>query len=182
MQPFCESFFAAHGKKSDSDIGTYGERWAPHYDAVFSETGFEVEFLQDLAGEPPRAVELGVGSGRVAIPMAEAGVPVTGIEISDEMLALLAAKPGGDSINVIKGDFADVSVDGRFPLIYLPLNTLFTLLTQERQVECFVNVGHGTRGRRPVRPRRIRSRHRGLGRRTHKDSGSEHLLQRGSRL
>ena len=125
---------------SDYDIGTYGGRWAPHYDAVFSETAFEVEILEELAGDPPRALELGAGSGRVAIPMAEAGVAVTGIEISDEMLALLTAKPGGDSVNIIKGDFADVSVDERFPLIYLPLNTLFTLLTQERQVECFVNV------------------------------------------
>ena len=125
---------------SDYDIGTYGERWAPHYDAVFSEIDFEVEFLEKLAGDPPRALELGVGSGRVAIPLAEAGVAMTGIEVSDEMLALLAAKPGGDSINIIKGDFADVLVDTRFPLIYLPLNTLFTLLTQERQVECFVNV------------------------------------------
>lgn len=125
---------------SDHDISTFGKRWAPYYDAVFDEVDFEVEFLEQLAGDPPRALELGVGSGRVAIPLAERGVSVTGVEISDEMLALLAAKPGAALINIIKGDFADVSQEEAFPLVYLPFNTLFTILTQERQIECFMNV------------------------------------------
>jgi SAM-dependent methyltransferase len=67
-------------------------------------------------------------------------VEVTGIEISDDMIALLRAKPGGSDIKVIKGDFADVEVEDTYPLVYLPFNTLFALTSQQRQVDCFRNV------------------------------------------
>jgi SAM-dependent methyltransferase len=122
------------------DIETYGAHWAPYYDNLFAEVDSEVDFLRPLAGSPPRALELAVGSGRVAVPLSQAGVRVTGIDISDDMIRLLRAKPGGNEIKLIEGDFADVDVDEEFPLIYLPFNTLFALPDQERQIECFRNV------------------------------------------
>jgi SAM-dependent methyltransferase len=126
---------------SDYDIGTYGQRWAPFYDTIYEEIdNATIGFLKALAGTPPRALELAIGSGRVAMPLAEAGVSVTGIDISEEMIGLLRAKPGADRIAVVTGDFADVAVDDQFPLVYLPFNTLFALLDQQRQVECFRNV------------------------------------------
>jgi SAM-dependent methyltransferase len=124
----------------DYDIGTYGSLWAPYYDEIFSNIDSEVAFLRPLAGEPPRALELAIGSGRVAIPMHAAGVSVTGIDISDDMVSLLRAKPGGDQITVVMGDFADVEVEDTFPLVYLPFNTLFALTEPERQLDCFRNV------------------------------------------
>jgi SAM-dependent methyltransferase len=125
---------------SEYDIGTYGSLWAPYYDDIFRAADSEVDFLLPFAGSPPRALELAIGSGRVALPMLKAGVAVSGIDISDDMIALLRAKPGGDEIKITKGDFADVGVEESFPLIYLPFNTLFALTEQERQVDCFRNV------------------------------------------
>lgn len=125
---------------SDYGIETYGSFWAPHYDQLFTDAESEVRFLKALAGNPPRALELAIGSGRIALPLSQAGVQVSGIDISDDMLGLLRAKPGGNEIEVTKGDFADVDVVGSFPLVYLAFNTLFALLEQERQVACFVNV------------------------------------------
>lgn len=122
------------------DIETYGDIWAPYYDDLHPDGDEEAAFLRPFAGDPPSALELAIGSGRVALPLSRAGVAVTGIDVSDEMISLLRAKPGGDEIHVIKGDIADVAVDGTFPLIYLPFNTLFTLMGQERQVDCFRNV------------------------------------------
>jgi len=126
---------------SDYDLKTYGQRWAPFYDSIYEEIdSATIGCLRALAGTPPRALELAVGSGRVAVPLSEAGVAVSGIDISEEMVGLMRAKPGGDRIPVVMGDFADVAVEDTFPLIYLPFNTLFALLEQERQVECFLNV------------------------------------------
>jgi SAM-dependent methyltransferase len=125
---------------SEYEIETYGASWAPYYDDIFTGVDSEVEFLAPLAGTPPRALELAIGSGRVALPLADAGVQVTGIDVSDEMIGLLRGKPGGDAIRVLKGDFADVEVEETFPLVYLPFNTLFALTTQERQIDCFRNV------------------------------------------
>lgn len=125
---------------SEYDIHTYGASWAPYYDELFASASSEVEFLRPLAGRPGRALELAIGSGRVALPLARSGVDVTGIDISDEMIALLRAKPGGEVIRVISGDFAEVEVDDEFPLVYLTFNTLFALTDQERQIDCFLNV------------------------------------------
>ena len=123
------------------DATTYGQRWAPYYDEVYSDVDDSmIELLARHAGEPPRALELAIGSGRVAIPLQERGVEVTGIDASDEMVAKLRSKPGGGTIDVVMGNFGDVDVDDTFPLIYLPFNTLFALLTQEEQVACFRNV------------------------------------------
>ncbi|HEY4606434.1 MAG TPA: class I SAM-dependent methyltransferase [Acidimicrobiia bacterium] len=124
----------------DYEVGTYGERWAPYYDQIFSDVDSEVVFLRALAGSPGRALELAIGSGRIAIPLARSGVAVTGIDISDDMISLLKAKPDADAITVLRGDFADVDVDAGFPLVYLAFNTLFALPDQERQIDCFQNV------------------------------------------
>jgi SAM-dependent methyltransferase len=120
---------------------TYGERWAPFYDDIFGDVDDStIDTLEAMAGRTKRALELAVGTGRVAIPLSERGIRVTGIDVSEEMVAKLRDKPGGPAVEVVMGDMADVPVDGEWPLVYLPFNTLFGLLTQERQLECFVNV------------------------------------------
>ncbi len=98
-----------------------------------------VAFLEQLAGGGP-ALELAIGTGRVALPLAARGIHVDGIDFSPPMVAKLRAKPGGDQIAVTMGDFADVPVDGVYRLIYVVFNTLFNLLTQDDQVRCFENV------------------------------------------
>ncbi|HSJ85539.1 MAG TPA: class I SAM-dependent methyltransferase [Acidimicrobiia bacterium] len=125
---------------SEYDIGVYGAIWAPFYDELFDASESEVRFLKPFAGDPPRALELAIGSGRVALPLSAAGVEMTGIDISADMIGLLRAKPGGDGIQIIEGDFADVAVEDTYPLVYLPFNTLFALLDQDRQIDCFVNT------------------------------------------
>jgi SAM-dependent methyltransferase len=99
-----------------------------------------VDFLAGLAGDGP-ALELGIGTGRVAIPLSRRGVRVHGIDLSPEMVAQLRAKPGGGDIGVTVGDFATTTVEGRFSLAYLVFNTIGNLTTQDAQVACFQNVG-----------------------------------------
>jgi SAM-dependent methyltransferase len=126
---------------SEYDETTYGTKWAPYYDDIYDVVeDSTLDLFTGLAGSPPRALELAVGSGRIAIPLSQRGVTVTGIDISDEMVELLKDKPGGEAIEIVMGDIADILVDGYFPLILLAFNTLFTLLTQDRQVKCFHNV------------------------------------------
>ena len=123
------------------DETTYGQRWAPFYDDLYSDVDESVlDLLARHAGTPPRALELAIGSGRIALPLAQRGVAVTGIDASEAMVARLRAKPGGEDIAVVMGNFAHVDVDGSFPLVYLSFNTIFALLSQEEQVECFRNV------------------------------------------
>jgi SAM-dependent methyltransferase len=125
---------------STYDASTYGERTAGVYDdwyAAYDDA--MVTTLAELAGGG-RALELGIGTGRVALPLTQRGVHVHGIDASPAMVAKLRAKPGGDAISVTMGDFAEVAVDGSFSLIYVVFNTLFALLTQEDQVRCFQNV------------------------------------------
>jgi SAM-dependent methyltransferase len=100
-----------------------------------------VAFLEQLAGRGP-ALELAVGTGRIALPLAARGIRVDGIDISPAMVDQLRAKPGGDKISVVIGDFADVPVSGTYRLIFVVWNTLFNLLTQEDQVRCFMNVAN----------------------------------------
>jgi len=131
--------------RPEPDYGpsTYGDRWAEVYDqwvaALPLDTEGAVEFLAQMAGPGP-VLELAIGSGRVAIPLAQRGIEVHGIDASEAMVGKLRAKPGGESIPVTIGDFADVAVQGRFRLIYVVFNTLFALLAQEDQVRCFGNV------------------------------------------
>jgi SAM-dependent methyltransferase len=98
-----------------------------------------VSFLADLAGEGS-ALELGIGTGRIALPLSQRGVRVHGIDLSPAMVARLQAKPGADDIEVTIGDFATTRVDGTFRLAYLVYNTIENLTTQDEQVECFRNV------------------------------------------
>jgi len=98
-----------------------------------------VAFLAQLAGPGP-ALELGIGTGRIALPLAARGIRVDGVDISQAMVDQLRAKPGGDQISVTIGDLADVPVQGTYRLIFVVFNTLFNLLTQEDQVRCFENV------------------------------------------
>ena len=98
-----------------------------------------VDFLAELAGRG-RALELGIGTGRIALPLVARGVPVHGIDLSEAMVARLRAKRGGDDIGVTIGDFATSRVDGSFSVAYLVFNTIMNLTTQAAQVACFRNV------------------------------------------
>lgn len=102
--------------------------------------GATVDFLTELAGDGA-ALELGIGTGRIALPLATRGVPVHGIELSLAMVAQLQAKPGAGAIGVTVGDFATTVVPGSFRLAYLVYNTIENLTSQDDQVACFVNVG-----------------------------------------
>lgn len=118
----------------------FGAHWAGVYDEGGElDPGPAVEFLTGLAGGG-RVLELAVGTGRVALPLAARGVPVEGIEASEAMVDRLRAKPGGDRIPVAIGDMADVAVTGPFQLVYLVYNTLYNLPNADRQAECFRNV------------------------------------------
>jgi SAM-dependent methyltransferase len=129
----------------DDQDGHFGERVAARYDE--SETDMfeprEVDaaagLLAELAGGG-RALELGIGTGRIALPLARRGVPVHGIDMSRAMVARLRGKPGGDAIGVTIGDFATTRVDGTFSVAYLVFNTIMNLTTQAAQVACFRNV------------------------------------------
>ena len=101
--------------------------------------GRTVRFLADLA-RGGRTLELGVGTGRIALPLARAGVEVHGIDLSPDMVARLRAKPGGEDIGVTIGDFASASAGGSFRLAYLVYNTIENLTTQDDQVACFCNA------------------------------------------
>ena len=123
---------------------TYGNRAAVFYDAwvasrVDNTTEPAASFLAELAGDGV-ALELGIGTGRVALPLAARGVTVHGIDSSEQMVAQMRLKPGGADIPVISGDFADVSVEGTYRLIYVVFNTFFALLSQEDQLRCFRNI------------------------------------------
>lgn len=98
-----------------------------------------VGFLEQLAGQGP-ALELGIGTGRIALPLAARGVRVDGIDLSPAMVDQLRARPGGDQLSVTIGNFADVAVPGSYRLIFVVFNTFFNLLTQEEQVGCFQNA------------------------------------------
>jgi SAM-dependent methyltransferase len=122
------------------DPAFFGDRWADVYDERTTlDPAPAVEFLAGLAGDRP-VLELAVGTGRVALPLAARGVTVEGVEASEAMVEHLRAKPGGDQIPVTIGDMADVPARGPFGLVYLVFNTLFNLPSAERQADCFRNV------------------------------------------
>jgi SAM-dependent methyltransferase len=98
-----------------------------------------VSFLADLAGGGP-ALELGIGTGRIALPLSRRGVRVHGTELSPAMVARLRTKPDAENVAVTIGDFASARVEGTFKLAYLVYNTITNLTTQDEQVECFCNV------------------------------------------
>jgi SAM-dependent methyltransferase len=122
----------------------FGEQVAATYDGstgVFEPDAVNAtaDLLTELAGGG-RALEFGIGTGRIALPLASRGVPVHGIDLSQAMVARLRAKPGGEAIGVTIGDFATTRVDGTFSLVYLVFNTIMNLTTQDAQVACFRNA------------------------------------------
>jgi SAM-dependent methyltransferase len=127
------------------DDGYFDEPVAATYDETEAEmfdpavVGPTVDFILELAGNG-RALELGIGTGRIALPLAERGVPVHGIELSQAMVARLRAKPGGEDIGVTIGDFSTTTVGTTFTVAYLVFNTIGNLTTQAAQADCFRNV------------------------------------------
>jgi SAM-dependent methyltransferase len=125
----------------------FGEEVAAEYDDsgghdwMFTPEAIDpvVALLAALAGEG-RALELGIGTGRIALPLAERGVPVHGIDLSEAMVERLRAKPGSDGIGVTIGDFATTRVEGEFTVAYVVYNTIQNLTTQDAQAACFENV------------------------------------------
>jgi SAM-dependent methyltransferase len=121
-------------------IRTYGDQIADVYDRYYAGCDpAAIVTLKQLAGDG-RALELGIGTGRVALPLREAGTAVSGIDASEAMVRQLRSKPGGSAIAVTIGDFADVEVDGQFALVFVVFNTFFNLQSQPDQVRCFRNV------------------------------------------
>jgi SAM-dependent methyltransferase len=126
-------------------VDYFGEAVAARYDAdavdMFDPNlvGATVDVLAELARDGA-ALELGIGTGRIALPLAARGIPVHGIDLSEAMVARLREKPGAEEIDVAIGDFATTRVNGRFSLVYLVFNTLGNLTTQDAQVACFQNA------------------------------------------
>lgn len=121
---------------------TYGERIADLYDewpSVPKNTEAVVAFLAAIAENGP-ILELGIGTGRIALPLAQRGFKVHGIDASPAMVTKLRAKPGGDRIPVVIRNFAEMAIEGRFSLIFVVYNTFFGLLSQDDQVRCFAGV------------------------------------------
>ncbi|HEV3498630.1 MAG TPA: class I SAM-dependent methyltransferase [Actinomycetes bacterium] len=127
----------------------FGKRIARSYEAKWPElfepaaidlvVGFLADLVRELAGDGA-ALELGVGTGRIAIPLARRGIRVDGIDLSPDMVAELRTRPGAESVGVTIGDFATTRVDGRFTLVYLLRNTIMNLTSQDQQVACFQNA------------------------------------------
>jgi Methyltransferase domain len=128
-----------------ADEGYFGERVAATYDArsgnMFDEAvvGPAVDTLAELAGGGG-ALEFAIGTGRIALPLAERGMRVAGIDSSEAMLGRLREKPGAERVEAVAGDMATTRVEGDFSLVFLVFNTIFNLTTQDGQVACFANA------------------------------------------
>jgi SAM-dependent methyltransferase len=130
------------GSPEGYDAARYGQEIADVYDDLPThppDADAAAACLAEMAGSGP-ALELAIGTGRIALPLARRGVAVSGIDASEAMVARLRAKPGGERIPVTIGDFADVDVDGRFALAFIVYNTFFALLDQASQQRCFRRV------------------------------------------
>ena len=125
----------------DYSASTYGDRIAEDYDRLHAhmDPTPAVDALAELAAGG-RVLELGIGTGRIALPLAARGVAVSGVDASEAMTERLRAKPGGAAIEVHKGDFADVAAPGPFSVVFVAFNTFFVLESQDAQVRCFENV------------------------------------------
>jgi len=127
---------------SDYDSTTYGDHWAGFYDLLESpslDTEGTVNFLSEIAGNGT-LLELGVGTGRVALPLIERGFDVHGIEASSAMIEELRKRPGVEGMTLIEGDFADVAASARYSLVFAAYNTFSSLWDQEAQIRCLKNV------------------------------------------
>jgi SAM-dependent methyltransferase len=119
---------------------TYGERVAGVYDEWYSHYDpSAIDVLTELA-RGDKALELGIGTGRIALPLSARGIEVHGIDAAPSMISRLRAKPGSERITVTHGDFAEVQLQQEFALVYIVFNTFFALPSQEAQVQCFRNV------------------------------------------
>src|SRR5215203_3572208 len=119
---------------------SFGEDTAEIYDdGPRGDEAHAVAFLAEIAKGGP-ALELAVGTGRIALPLAETGIHIDGVDLSEPMVARLRSKPGGADLDVTFGNFADVPVEDSYRLIYVVYNTFFNLLTQDDEVRCFENV------------------------------------------
>jgi SAM-dependent methyltransferase len=124
----------------DYDEKTYGNQIAEIYDEFYADYDpASIELLVELSGGGS-ALELGIGTGRIALPLHEKGIEVHGIDASEAMVAKLQSKPNGSKIDVLIGSFAEFKMDRRFQLIYVVFNTFFNLQTQAEQVRCFQTV------------------------------------------
>jgi SAM-dependent methyltransferase len=122
------------------DDSTYGEQIAEIYDEFYPDYDpASIELLADLAGGGP-VLELGIGTGRIAMPLHEKGVEVQGIDASEAMISKLRSKPDCSDIEVLVGSFAEFKLDKCFKLVYVVFNTFFNLLSQDDQVRCFKSV------------------------------------------
>ncbi|MEM7703596.1 MAG: class I SAM-dependent methyltransferase [Pseudomonadota bacterium] len=120
----------------------FDEEVALGYDTEHTDGGdleHTIATLVELSDGGP-ALEFALGTGRIALPLAAAGVAVSGIELSEPMVTRLREKPGGAEIPVVIGDMASAKVDGRFSLVILVFNTICNLTTQEQQIACFQNA------------------------------------------
>ncbi len=126
---------------------TYGEKIADIYDDWYSSPEeASISLLSDLAHRG-RVLELGIGTGRIALPLKEKGIDIHGIDASPSMIEKLRAKPDGKDIPITLGDFSEVPVEGKYDLIFVVFNTFFSLLTQETQLECIQNVAKHLTGK-----------------------------------
>src|SRR5262245_59527878 len=123
------------------DPAMFGQHYAKTYDALTRRTDTEATaaFLCELAADGP-VLELAVGTGRIAIPLAATGLHVDGLDISPEMAEQLRAKPGGERVEVTIGDLADAPVDGEYRLIFVVFISLWNAANQDDQIRCFQNV------------------------------------------
>jgi SAM-dependent methyltransferase len=121
-------------------VMSFGEEDAQVYlDLERGDEAAAVAFLEGVAGGGP-ALELAIGTGRIALPLAARGIRVDGIDFSQAMVAKLRERPGGEALSVRIGNYADVAVDDDYRLVYIVYNTIYNLLTQDEQVRCFQNV------------------------------------------
>lgn len=119
---------------------TYGERVAGIYDEWYTDHDpLAIDALAELA-HGGRALELGIGTGRIALPLSSKNIEVHGIDAAPSMIARLREKEGGERITVIEGSFSELAVEGEFDLVYIMFNTFFALSSQDEQVRCFRNV------------------------------------------
>ena len=123
------------------DAASYGDSIADVYDALYGDvaTGPAIDALIALAAAGP-ILELGIGNGRLALPLVQRGMPVDGIDASKEMVKSLRSKPGGEQLTITMGDFADFDLGKTYSLIFVAFNTLFALRSQAEQVGCFEAV------------------------------------------
>lgn len=124
------------------DPAAYGRVWAADYDALFEkrdDTAAVASLVTSLA-PGGRVLEMGVGTGRLAVPLAAAGLKVTGVDASSEMLERLRARPGAEGIEAIQGDFVTVDAGGPYDVVLVAFSTLFLVPSQQGQLACLANA------------------------------------------